>query len=476
MRFSIVSLSECVKYSFGYFLWSPEFFQKENLSLRISLQNSSSHNCSYYFEHVKDNVDSVNEQVICYDLMDGLHKFFDGGVKTNYIGSTKKLVAAGDFVISRLGAYLEEMGIIEEKESKQVLSTEFLVFRRIRKDLSVYTLFALCMTEVVQKILRAGQYGTIHSRFYGFLLEELPIPDSLLAIDSNICATIKQAIQCRKLSRKVYGQAQDILLSELGLTDYQSKHQLTFIKKHSDTKRAGRIDAEYYQPKYEDIIKAITNYSGGWHTLEQLVHIRKCIEVGSDEYLDKGIPFVRVSNISPFEMSEEKYISSSLYNALTPQEENIPFEKSKSHQPRQGEILFSKDATPGIAYYLKDEPQKMIISGGILRLKSKTDKVNNEYLTLVLNSILIQEQVNRDVGGSVILHWRPDQVKETVIPILSKAKQIQIQKKIAESFRLCRQSKDLLESAKKAVEMVIEQDEQTAIKRLKKMVLGIDVV
>ena len=59
----------------------------------------------------------------------------------------------------------------------------------------------------------------------------------------------------------------------------------------------------------------------------------------------------------------------------------------------------------------------MIPAGGILRLKSKTDKINNEYLTLVLNSILTQEQVNRDVGGSVILHWRPDQVAGTVIPI-----------------------------------------------------------
>ena len=44
----------------------------------------------------------------------------------------------------------------------------------------------------------------------------------------------------------------------------------------------------------------------------------------------------------------------------------------------------------------------MIPSGGILGLKSKTKKINNEYLTLALNSILVKKQVNRDVGGSVI--------------------------------------------------------------------------
>ena len=105
----------------------------------------------------------------------------------------------------------------------------------------------------------------------------------------------------------------------------------------------------------------------------------------------------------------------------------------------------------------------MIPAGGILRLKTKTDKIGNEYLTLVLNSILTQEQINRDVGGSVILHWRPDQVAGTVIPILQQEKQAEIQQKVIESFSLRKHAKDLLECAKRAVEIAIEQDEQTAI-------------
>ncbi len=248
-----------------------------------------------------------------------------------------------------------------------------------------------------------------------------------------------------------YKETQTFLLAELGLTDWRPEHRLTFVKNYSDTEQAGRIDAEYFQPKYEEIVDAIKGYPGGWDTLENLVTVRKCVEVGSGEYLEEGIPFVRVSNLSPFEITEEKYISENLYAAI------------KQHQPNRGEILFSKDATPGIAYYLNEQPRKMIPSGGILRLKNKTDKVNNEYLTLALNSILTKEQVNRDGGGSVILHWRPDQVKGTVLPILSEEKQTQIQQKVVESFTLRKQSKHLLECAKQAVEMAIEQDEKTAI-------------
>jgi len=308
----------------------------------------------------------------------------------------------------------------------------------------------------VQQMITLGRLGNI----------KIPVLSSDFQI--LIESVFDKFNSVRNKSLKKYSQSEKILLAELGLTNWQPKHQLTFIKNYSATQQAGRIDAEYFQPKYDEIIKAIKNYSGGWDTLDNLVRIKKCIEVGSGQYIDEGIPFVRVSNISPFEMTEEKYISEELYKELTPNEEDIPFEKSKNHQPEQGEILFSKDGSPGIAYYLKEQPPKMIPSGGILRLKSKTDKINNEYLTLVLNSILTQEQVNRDVGGSIILHWRPDQVKETVIPILSEEKQLEIRQKVTESFNLRKRSKHLLESAKKAVEMAIEQDEETAITWLQK--------
>ena len=266
-----------------------------------------------------------------------------------------------------------------------------------------------------------------------------------------IVETVKNSMFALDKAKQIYTKAQTILLSELRLADWQPKHQLTFVKNFSDTESAGRIDADYFQPKYDDIVNAIKSCAGGWDTLENLVTMKKCVEVGSKAYIEDGIPFVRVSNLSPFEITQEKHISEELYAEIS------------EHQPKQGEILLSKDATPGVAHYLRAAPGKMIPAGGILRLKNKTDKINNEYLTLVLNSILTQEQVNRDVGGSVILHWRPDQVAGTVIPILHQEKQSEIQHKVLESFNGRKRAKNLLEYAKRAVEIAIEQDEQAAI-------------
>jgi len=183
-----------------------------------------------------------------------------------------------------------------------------------------------------------------------------------------------------------------------------------------------------------------------------LVTITKCVEPGSDAYEEEGIPFVRVSNLSKYEINtnNQQYLSEERYNSLV------------SHQPKKGEILLSKDATPGIAYYLNEIPQKMIPSGGILRLQRINAKVKPEYLALVLNSEIVQTQIKKDAGGSIINHWRPDQVKATVIPILDENRQNEIVKLVQESFDKRCKSKALLEIAKTGVEKAIETTEEEA--------------
>ena len=261
----------------------------------------------------------------------------------------------------------------------------------------------------------------------------------------------------RKISKNDRNaEANSALMSEIGLGNRQSRHQLTFVRSYSEVTAVSRVDSEYFQPKYDEIVDAVKNYSGGWDRLENLVSIRKCVEVGRAEYMNEGIPFIRVSNLSRFGISEEKYISEELYQKL------------RMHQPKKGEILYTKDGTPGIAYYLNEEPQRMIPSSGVLRLKLTTDRISGNCLTVILNSFLVREQVNRDVGGSIILHWRPDQVEGVVVPILSESIQQVIEKKASESFNLRARSESLLKSSMNAVEIAVVENEKAAMESLRK--------
>jgi restriction endonuclease S subunit len=131
-------------------------------------------------------------------------------------------------------------------------------------------------------------------------------------------------------------------------------------------------------------------------------------------------------------------------------------------QPKKGSILFAKDGSVGEAYHLTEDING-ITSGAILHLRVKDERrVLPEYLTLALNSKLVQMQAERDAGGSIILHWRVSEIENVVVPIIPLPKQSEIAALITQSFALKKQSEHLLDVAKRAVEIAIEQDEDTA--------------
>ena len=243
-----------------------------------------------------------------------------------------------DILITIVGANTGLVGLVYDPPEKLVANCKLGIARVEKSNITPGYLYAFLVGrygqhQVLRSIRGGGQTGFILPD-----LRQLRIARLSNAFESKINSLSLYGHSKAVESKHVYVNAQSILLSELDLTDWRPEHRLTFVKNYSDTKQAGRIDAEYFQPKYEEIIKAIQSYSGGWDTLGNLVSVKKCVEVGSGEYLDEGIPFVRVSNLSPFEITEEKYISEKLYAEI------------KRHQPNKGEILFSKDATPGIAY------------------------------------------------------------------------------------------------------------------------------
>ena len=357
------------------------------------------------------------------------------------------LLEKGDVVVSTVMPDQNGVALIET--DGVVGSSDLAVLRP--NSIQPEYLLAFCKTAYfVNCLIRANKrslYPVVSIR--DVLDTALFVPSD--SFETLIVKAVKTSIFDIDRSKQIYSQAESLLLSELGLTDWRPKSQLTFVKSFSDMQRAGRIDSDYFQPRYEKVVNAIRNYPGGSDTLGNLVTFKQCVEVKRLADLEEGILFVRVSDLSPFEITEEKYISKELYDEI------------QEHQPQKGEILFSKDGTPGIAYYFRKKPKRMIPSSGILRLKTDTDKVGREYLTLVMNSILTQEQVQRDVtGSSLIPRWRSDQVAATLIPFLPKEKQVEIEQRISESFSLRNGSKKLLEYAKEAIEIAIKQDERAA--------------
>ncbi|WP_104629670.1 restriction endonuclease subunit S [Helicobacter bizzozeronii] len=227
--------------------------------------------------------------------------------------------------------------------------------------------------------------------------------------------------------------AQWLLLETLLLN--QKTHSIKTLKQSLGA--TGRLDAEFYQEKYEHneaFLKARPHAR-----LKELVEIKKSMEPGSGAYKDRGVPFVRVSNLSPFGISPTEVF-------LSPSAELEPL------YPQKEEVLLSKDGSLGIAYCVPHNLE-VVLSGAILRLEIKdTSRINPHYLTLCLNYKTTQLQAQRDSIGSIIAHWNMEQIQNLLIPLVSSHIQERIARTLQESFKHRQEAEQLLEKAKLEVE------------------------
>ena len=281
-------------------------------------------------------------------------------------------------------------------------------------------------------------------------VKEIEIPILDIDLQQKIRCCFTQANSLRILSQKTYSEAELILHNELGINSIAVTDVNVSQKRFSDFINSGRLDAEYYQPKYDDLFSRLSKFET--KRLGDIVQIRKSIEPGSEAYQNQGIPFIRVSNLSKFGFSDtEMHLSPDEYGDVI--------------RPKQNTILLSKDGSVGIAYKVEQD-MDVITSGAILHLTITDNEFMPDYLTLVLNSVIVGMQAERDAGGSIIQHWKPSEIENVIIPKLSQEIQQEITNKVKESFALRRESKRLLDLAKTAVETAIEQGENAALRLL----------
>lgn len=314
-------------------------------------------------------------------------------------------------------------------------------------------LWAFLNSKYGQDIILRKVNGTVPLTIDKEAIRSLYISHFNVSFNKKISQLVDLSSYKKNTSKEIYIQAENILLNNLKLNDLKIKEDNINIKSlKSSFLNTGRLDAEYYQAKYENIIEHIKHKN--FRKLKDLVAIYKSIEPGSDAYQDSGIPFIRVSNLSKFGLSKpDIYLDENKYKNIK--------------KPEKNQILLSKDGSVGIAYKVSED-LNAITSGAILHLTVKNELILPDYLTLVLNSIIVKLQSERDAGGSIIQHWKPSEIEQVLIPIIDLEDQKIIRKLIQESFTLKQQSEHLLEISKRAIEIAIEQNEEAAMNYINK--------
>jgi type I restriction enzyme S subunit len=234
----------------------------------------------------------------------------------------------------------------------------------------------------------------------------------------------------------------------LGLNDFAPSNECVAVKSFSESfGMSGRLDAEYYQLKYDDIIGRIKSYRGGYDKVaNQFLQNKTSYERTQESYDYIEISDVNVSN-----------------GEITPN--NILVEElpaNAKNKVSKGDILVSKVRPYRGAVGIIELEQEDLICSGAFTVLRENGNINKETLVVLFRLKCYKDLLLKYNVGTSYPVIRDEDVLNMPIPLIGKTIQQIIAEKISESFTLRAKSKQLLEEAKMAVERAIEKGEDNA--------------
>lgn len=261
-------------------------------------------------------------------------------------------------------------------------------------------------------------------------------------------------------STEEYKKAEALLLEELGLLNWKPRHRLSFVKNFSDTQASERIDAEYFQPMYEDVVERIRQYKNGYKSLSEIVKVKDKNFQPKD---DVAYRYIELANIST---------NGNINGFIEAVGKELPTRARR--KVNSGDVIVStiEGALSSIAL-INDDLDNALCSTGFFVINS--EKINSETLLVLLKSIVGQLQLKKGCSGTILTAIGDEEFKRIMLPDLPASIQSDIKKKITEMYTAKALSKRLLDIAKRGVELAIEKDEQDAEKWIDKEISKLNI-
>lgn len=309
--------------------------------------------------------------------------------------------------------------------------------------------------ELLATFLR-GKYGQAQiTRFTrgavqkGLILEDmdqLVVPTLGDGIVEAIKNAVQSAYQIQEKANIHYREAQRTLMNSVGsiLVPAESVSVRNISTSFYTT---GRLDAEYYQPKYEAIVKKL-------NTRETVLSLCNLHDKNYNPDAKQTYQYIELADVGQ---------SGDISDVDIQYGSDLPTRARRI--VKSGQVIVpSVEGSLQSCALITDEYDGVLCSTGFYVLDS--DCINSETLLVLFKSEPIQALMKQRCSGTILTAISKDELLSMPLPMIDDDIQEEIAAKMQEAFTLRKQSKQLLEYAKQAVEMAIEQGEDVALEWL----------
>ncbi len=346
----------------------------------------------------------------------------------------------GDCLIVRSGANTGSVGIVYPRFQNATFGS-YTIRLRFNK---INPFFAAVFLNTKYGLLQTQKLQT------GMAQPNLNIPNikeiKIPIIDEKkqkeiekLCLEIEEQ---RQGSESLYSQAEELLLEELGLKNFEVENDLSYIVNLSDVKSAHRADAEYFQPKYDKLIEKFKKY--GASPLLSLVQ-SVAARFNPKSQPDKIFQYVELSNITS---------SVGTIDGFSEVSGNEAPSRAKRVLKPNDVILSSVEGSLEKVALVGKEQDEYLASNGFFQFRSKD--ILPGVLLVLAKSFVLQMQFEKETAGTILTAVPKEAVKNIVVPKINKPTQQKIADLVQKSHEARSKAKQLLEQAKSKVEDLIK--------------------
>ena len=365
---------------------------------------------------------------------------------------TLNLCHLGDIVLTK-GGRVGTAGLITQ-DSYVTRDLIFINSSKLKRIDYVSLYLYLCTHFAYKQMIRSSSM-TAQPHLTITLIRDLPIFNFSIPMKQMLLNVYEYCENMINNSKSLYNYANKILEKELNI--YKFNDDSKSIKSISNSfLRFGRLDAEYYQPIYDKITQTLNTND----TIKSLCTINDQNYSPKDE---SRYQYIELANVG---------ISGEISDVEVLLGKDLP---SRARQiVKAGQVIVSSvEGSLQSCALVTDEFDGALCSTGFYVVDSNS--INSETLLILFKSKPIQALMKQRCSGTILTAINKEEFASIPFPQIDLGVQEKISKKVKESFELRRKSKSLLEYAKIAVEIAIEQSEEDAIAWLKERCKEVEV-
>jgi restriction endonuclease S subunit len=374
-------------------------------------------------------------------LMDTEPRYMD---KNDFERLSRYALKANDILVSVVGT-LGNACIVRKTDIPAIFSCKSTVIRV--NDINAYYLIAYLNSKHGRELLLRKERGAIQKGLNLDDLRLLTVPLFSDIFEKYIEGLIVSANNVLDKSKSTYNSAESLLLSSLGMTSFTPSNEPVAVKSLSESFGvSGRLDAEYYQEKYEDYENKLNTS----HSISVLCTIHDSAFLPQEG----DYKYIELSDIGS---------SGNITGCTVAPFDELPSRARRLVKSRQV-IVSSIEGSLSSCALITDDYDGAICSTGFYVVDSTV--INSETLLILFKSEPIQALMKKRCSGTILTAISKCALETMPFPLIDRSIQQQISDLVQHSFDLRRQSEQLLETAKRAVEIAIEVGEDKSLKLL----------